>query len=153
MSATTSTEYLTPGQWWPLEGWTSLPVWLSPFAEGIQNWEGRWYVEVGTPAWDKYKAGPPNAPSPAPKSAVANAPDGTEDMAGSYTNDPALGVVPVGEPVSHSITGDVWRMPSRLIARLMPVGEVAPWIGFSFDLLPWAVWGLLAWVVWKRTRR
>lgn len=151
--------YLTPGAWYPPGGWRSLPGWVAPFSAGVQVWDGRWYVEAYSPAWDSYRAGPsastakPTTSTPVgttESSAASSAPD---DMATEYANDPALGVVPVGEVIDASAGAQVWRLPARLVARILPSGPVAPWIASVLDALPWAVWGLLAYVVWKRSHK
>lgn len=153
--------YLTAGEWYPKGGWASLPAWVNPFSVGVQTWDGRWYIEAYSPAWNAYQAGPP-APSkgsstttsaPVGRPEASSASSAPDDMATEYANDPALGVVPVGEVIDASAGAQVWRLPARLVARILPSGPVAPWIASVLDALPWAVWGLLAYVVWKRSKK
>lgn len=117
--------------------------------------EPGWEVnpDTGQP-WDAPKSAmdvPGPVQSPAADVGVT---DAVEDaMADEYANDPALGVVPVGQVTDQDTASTVWRMPARLVAKVLPVGPVDPAVGRMMEWLPWAVWGLLAWVIWKRTRR
>lgn len=159
----------------PDYAWIEAPMGIR--RRGLVWRQGAWRMVIGSPAWSDFYGWPeesgwetnpdtgtswddakpvtvPKAVGPAAPASEAGVSSAMEDgMATEYTNDPKLGVVPVGQPTNQDAAGTVWRMPSRLVAKLMPVGPVASWVGTVFDALPWIVWGLLAWVAWKRTKR
>ena len=161
----------------PEWAWSELPWGVR--RAGLVWRRGAWRMVVGSPAWsDMY--GQPEQPGweidpdtrrpwDAPKgsldlprsvedataetSETAVSDDGQDAMTTEYANDPDLGVVPVGQVTDQDAASTAWRLPARLVAKVLPVGPVDPAVGRIMGWLPWAVWGLVGWWVWKRTNR
>lgn len=163
------------------DGWERLPTGLAGL-DGVEvygsskNATGEaWYVVVGSAAWRAFVAGQsPKVPVSGRGSTagaeisvgirpptvefatvptLADAPTGEGDSVTEYTNDPDLGVVRVGVPTDQSALAKVWSWPSRLGSKALPNGPVAPWQAGILALLPFGLWGLLAWWLYRRMTR
>ena len=170
--------YLYP---WP-NGWYYAPAGLEG-VDGLQEMASdtsptgsEWFVIKGSPAWEMLM-NPTRREGSAPFRAAggrggsislmpgsisgttpisvgsSDAPSGQGEPVSEYTNDPALGVVPIGVPTDQSMVARAWTAPRRLVSRLLPVGPVSGLVGQSLEMLPWAVWGLIGWWIWRRIRR
>lgn len=163
------------------DGWGTLPPGLAglPGVESYgssKNATGEaWYIVVGSPAWRVYLAGMNPRPPVQGRGATRGqdvsvsirpatvefstvpataAPTGEGDpVATEWTNDPALGVVPVGEATDQSAVAKLWTWPSRLASKVLPAGPVASWQAGLLALLPFGLWGLLAWWLYRRLKR
>jgi hypothetical protein len=164
-------EFLPPG----LEGLDGVEVY------GSEKWASgeAWFVVRGSPAWVIYVAGlaPKRQGMGSPRgkdvsisirpgevdafpvsSAVSGqgniqAPTGEGDPMPEFTNDPSLGVVPVGQATDQSTAARFFRWPSRLFSKALPVGPVASWQAVLLAVLPFGVWGLLGWWLYRRFKR
>lgn len=134
-----------------------------------------WFIDIGSPAWRAYVArvnpkdpvsgrgstsGAEVSVSVRPAtvdwlSTLASdaAESGEGDPVTEYTNDPSLGVVKVGEPTNQNAVARFWSWPSRLASRALPAGPVAPWQAGLLAVLPFGLWGLLAWWLYRRMKR
>lgn len=166
-------EFLPPG----LDGLDGVVVYGS---EKYDSGEA-WFLVTGSPAWVRYVAGvAPKAPvqgrgstrggdvsisvrpgvvESSPVSSAVSLAVSTEAASGSgdpmpeFTNDPSLGVVPVGQATDQSTASKFFRWPSRLVSKALPVGPVAAWQAMVLALLPFGVWGLVGWWVYRRFKR
>ncbi len=170
------------GFWFPEGGMAAHPF-GGQLVEGVQAWptnDGalRWYVQVGTPAWDRWQAQSvviqpvgPRIPKivglgretnvlvgPWQGSQIVEADPveletGEGDPVNQYANDPDLGVVPVGVPTNQGTLARIWSTPARLVARLLPTGAVSPAVATAVNLTPWALWLLLVWWLWRKAKK
>lgn len=161
------------------EGWVSLPPILEG-QEGTVRFEdptsptgGRWHIYKGSRAWRVWVAQyrPGGAPvvrggtvsvtpgivrgqGPTIAQEVASpASSGEGDPVPEFTNDPKLGVVPIGSPTNQSGLAQAWAAPARLASRLLPVGPVPESVAIGMTALPWLVWGAAAWWIFRRLSR
>ncbi len=172
------------GFWFPEGGMESHPF-GGQTVEGVQAWpepDGtlRWYVQVGTLAWDRWQlrggvdpVGPRapkvvglgrennvlvgpwhSAPSISVQSGSVETGEGDPVIKPpEFANDPDLGIVPVGTPTDQSMAARIWNAPARLVARLLPAGEVSSTVATAVNLTPWLLWLLVAWWIWRKVRR
>jgi hypothetical protein len=167
--------YLWP---WP-SGWDTLPPILDGL-DGTVRFEDptsptgfTWHLYKGSPAWNawlgQYRPGrvpivrggsvsvtPGIVRAQGPTLALDEAfpsVTGEGDPVPEWTNDPKLGVVPIGIPTNQSGLAQAWAAPARLASRLLPVGPVPESVAMGFTALPWLVWGFVAWWVFRRFAR
>lgn len=154
--------------------WIEIPMGMR--RHGMVWRRGAWRMVIGSPAWSDFYGYPEEpgwevnrdtgTPWEVPKTsgdrvdAIAGpvsssgVTDAMEDvMPTEYTNDPELGVVPVGQVTDQGTAARVWTLPARLVAKVLPAGPVPAWQGQAMEWLPWAVWAVLAWWAWNRSKR
>lgn len=78
---------------------------------------------------------------------------GKDDPVTEYTNDPHLGVVPVGIPTNQTLMRRVWNAPARAAAKVLPAGSVSEGVALTMMIMPWVIWGAIAWWIWKKVVR
>lgn len=170
-------ESYTPGTWYPEGGLPSHPF-SGAVVEGVFGWPGddgryRWYISVGSEAWNRFQNRPQKQPvvgvgretnllagpwqsEPQISVEAGRVETGEGDPVTNlpqYANDPDLGVVPVGTPTNQSTLSRIWNTPARLLARMLPAGEVNPTVAAAVNLTPWLIWVLLAWWLWRKIKR
>lgn len=75
-------------------------------------------------------------------------------MPQEWTNSPIDGPVPVGVILDDSVLSRIRRWPGRMLAKALPSGAIAPWLGFGLSvILPGGLLVLLGWWGWRRLRR
>lgn len=164
---------------WP-SGWPSLPPILRGL-EGTYAFEDpesetgqKWYIIKGSPAFRRWAnqfrpsspaivRGQPIRITPGilnvtPTTSVQpadEAPTGEGDPVSDiqYANDPDLGVVPIGVPTDQTLLRRVWNAPARAAAKLLPPGSVSESVALGMTVMPWLIWGALAWWIWRKVRR
>lgn len=156
---------------WP-NGWPTLPASIHglPGAVSFEDQTSptgiEWFVIKGTPAYNaviRSQSPPaPKRPVPVSPGAIASTPtqsDRADDQTGEgdpvteYTNDPALGVVPIGVPTDQTFVRRLWNAPSRAVAKLLPPGSVSETVALGMSIMPWVIWGVVAVWLWRRFRR
>jgi hypothetical protein len=166
---------------WP-QGWASLPVQLEGL-DGAVSFEDpdsptgiQWFIIKGSPAWRRwlglYQAGAPgrepivrgqpisvmpgivrgSPPTVATEERSAEA-TGEGDPVTEYTNDPSLGVVPIGVPTDQTFARKVWNAPALALSKLLPAGAIPEGIALGLTVVPFILWGLVAWWVWRKFKR
>lgn len=78
---------------------------------------------------------------------------GEGDPVPEYTNDPALGVVPIGVPTDQTFLRKLWNAPARAVAKVLPPGSVSEGVALGLTVMPWLIWGAVAFWIWRRVRR
>lgn len=161
------------------EGWVSLPPMLEG-QDGTVRFEDptsptgeRWHIYKGSGAWRVWVAQyrPGRAPvvrggsvSVSPGLVRSQPPTLTQDGASpaltgegdavtEYTNDPALGVVPIGQPTDQTFARKVWNAPALALSKLLPSGAIPEGIALGLTVVPFVLWGFVAWWLWKKFKR
>ena len=155
----------------PEGGWNKSPVPVS--TPGVQRWigfdgENRYYLTVGSEAWDLYLRtrpvgfrgrdvnvlpGPWQGETSVSVDPASVQTDEPEEPMAEFTNDPSLGVVPVGEPTNQSAAAVAFNLPAKIAARLLSSGKVSKGTATAVGLVPWVFWGGLAWWIWRKATR
>lgn len=165
---------------WP-EGWASLPGQLEGL-DGAVSFEDpdsptglRWHIIKGSPAWLRwlglYQPGAPGREpivrggrvSITPGIVTGSGPTiATEQreqtgegdpMPVEYTNDPDLGVVPIGQPTDQTALRKIWNAPALALSKLLPAGAIPEGIALGLTFVPFLLWGFAAWLLWKKFKR
>ena len=169
----------TNGMWYPQGGWAVSPVPIGTVGvEQWPDWDGsmRYYVQVGTPAWDYYQNQEFRRPDSdfnfVPRSEVNILPgpwagessvsvDPATWTTGKapppavteFVNDPSLGVVPVGVPTDQGPIAQIVNLPAGWVSKLLGPGSVNATTAQAVRATPIVFWGLLAWCLYRRFNR